>query len=164
MAENIDPFDDAEPGSKGGGGFPHVCQLTGRLLILKPTNLTKNAPGVEEGKVSDRMDVDVHVLSGDPIGEIKDGYGAVKTTLDTALEVPFLCEGMWINQKVLVNQLRDAYRKEGIVLGVLVVDEPRKKGQRGAYSLESANDKQKEYARKYWTEHLAAAKKKDPWD
>jgi hypothetical protein len=159
----VDPFD--EPGSKGGGSFPHISQFKERLIIFKPVNLEKNIPGIEKGKLVDRMSVDIHMLDGEPITELVDGYGEPK---DVELEAPFTAphvfESMYVSQVVLVNQLRKAYKNDGMVLGRLGRDKPRQKGQQGAWTIEAASDEDKVLARDYWTKYLAEQKNSDPWE
>jgi hypothetical protein len=158
----VDPFD--EPGAKGSGAFPGVAQLKGRLVIIKPLNLEKHVPGVEAGKFVDRITADVHVLDGEPITAALDKDGDIKAEFDEPLVPAFVLESMYLSQTVLVNQLRAAYKNDGIVLGRIGQDPARKKGQNKAWVLETANDADKATAREYWTTYLAEQKNKDPWD
>ena len=159
----VDPFD--EPGAKGSGAFPGVAQLKGRLVIVKPLNLEKNVPAPgENGKTQDRITADVHVLDGEPIAAALDKDGDIKAEFDEPLTAPFVLESMYLSQTVLVNQLRSAYKNDGIVLGRIGQEPARKKGQNKPWVFENATDADKATAREYWAKYLTEQKNKDPWD
>jgi hypothetical protein len=153
-----DPFDD--PGSTGGGKYPSMAQLKGRLLLIEPTALAKNVPGMEPGKFVDRITATVGVIDGkEPITDVLDKDGDSTFTFDEPLVAPFELEDLYISQVVLVNQLRKAYKAETKVLGRLVQLPAREKGRNKAWGLEAPTDEDKTAAREY----LANKPTDDPW-
>ncbi len=156
-----DPF--SEPGPRGAGKFPSMKQLKGRLLLVTPTGLTKNATSPLKKDAGgnliphDRITADVVFLTGDPIKGVLDKDDEVTHTYDEALVAPHKLEAMWISQTVLVNQLRAALKREGMVLGRLVQLPPTQAGNAKAWSLEAATDEDKTKARAY----LASLPKED---
>jgi hypothetical protein len=153
-----DPFDD--PGSTGGGKYPSMAQLKGRLLLVEPTNLEKGIPStLEPDKKVDRVTATVHVLDGDAITDVLDKDGDSTFTFDEPLVAPFVLEDMYLSQVVLVNQLRKAYKAEVKVLGRLGQLPAQKKGNNKAWAFEIPTEQDKQTARDY----LAALKPDDPW-
>jgi hypothetical protein len=152
--ETADPF--GEPGSSGGGKFPSMAQLKGRLLLVEPHTLTKGVDG--KFGPQDRMTSNVHVLDGPDITEVLDKDNDVSFTPDEPWTTPFLLEDLYVSQRGLVNQLKDAYKAETKVLGRL----NRLKLENGntMFKLEPAEDADKKLAREY----LAKRAEKDPWD
>jgi hypothetical protein len=128
-------------------------QLKGRLLLVTPTALTKNATSPLKKDASgnliphDRMTADVTFLDGDPIKGVLDKDGEVTHVYDEPLNAPHKLESMWISQTVLVNQLRKAEKNGGMVLGRLVQLPPTQAGNAKAWSLDAASDEDKKIAR-----------------
>jgi hypothetical protein len=149
-----DPF--GEPGSSGGGKFPSMKQLAGRLLLVQPHTLTKGVVGAFGPQ--DRMTSHVHVLDGDPITEVLDKDGDVAFTPDEPWTPPVTLEDLYISQRGLVNQLKSAYKAEGMVLGRLRIRKLDSGNK--MFELEPASTEDKALAREF----LAKKKDSDPWD
>ena len=149
-----DPFD--EPGSTGGGKFPSMAQLKGRLLLVQPMSLAKGVPGAYGEQ--DRITANVHVLDGGDITEVLDKDGDVSFTPDVPWSPPCQMEDMYLSQRGLVNQLKSAYRNETQVLGRL--NSRKLENGNKMFELLPATDDDKVLARAY----LATLSKKEPWD
>jgi hypothetical protein len=123
-----DPFNSAgAPGGGGGGDYPHMHQLIGRLLLIQPQSIELNKPSnFKEGKPADQITADVVVCDGPPIDHKVDQNTMVPTFFEGgAKQVPFLIPGMWINGRAIVPQLKDSVSGKQWVLGRLYYGEPR---------------------------------------
>lgn len=142
-----DPF--AEPGPVGSGGKnPSFAQLKGRLLLITPTALDKGITSPMKKDPHDRITADVVILDGDPIKGVLNKDNEVTHVYDEPITAPHKIENMWISQAVLVNQLRNAHKSGGMVLG-RVNQLPARPGQSKAWTLESPEEADKAEARKY---------------
>ena len=111
---------------------PRIMDLEERLLLITPKRLEENVPNnLDPKNPQDRMTADVIVLDGGPVafgGRPEEGVPHSKQAA-----VPMSIEGMWISNKGLVSQLREALRArlsgagKGMVLGRL------HKGPKGKY-------------------------------
>jgi hypothetical protein len=123
-----DPFNSAgAPGGGGGGDYPAMHQLIGRLLLIQPTAIEYNKPSnFKEGKPADQITADVVVCDGPPIDHKLDQNTMVPTYFEGGpRQVPFLIPGMWINGRAIVPQLKDSISGKQWVLGRLYYGEPR---------------------------------------
>lgn len=142
-----DPF--AEPGPTGGGKMPSMAQLKGRLLLVTPTGIEKGITSPLKKTPHDRITADVVILDGDPIKGVLNKDGEVTHVYDTPLAPPHRLDALWISQMVLVNQLRNALKSEGMVLGRVTQLPAQTAGNNKAWSLDAATEDDKKVARAY---------------
>jgi hypothetical protein len=127
-AEGPDPFNSAgAPGGGGGGDYPAMHQLVGRLLLIQPQSIELNKPSnFKDGKPADQITADVVVCDGPPIDHKVDQNTMVPTYFEAGpKQAPFLIPGMWINGKAIVPQLKDSIPGKQWVLGRLYYGEAR---------------------------------------
>jgi hypothetical protein len=123
-----DPFNSAgAPGGGGGGDYPHLHQLIGRLLLIQPQAIELNKPSnFKDGKAADQITADVVVCDGPPIDHKVDQNTMVPTFFEGGpKQAPFLIPGMWINGRGIVPQLKASVPGKQWVLGRLYYGEPR---------------------------------------
>lgn len=119
-------FGLSAPGSApSAGSFPRIADLEGRLLCMLPKVFEEKIPRTgkfaKPGETQDRMTVDIIVLDGAPF----QFGGSDGKPHDKVGYAPSRFNGCYVNQTVLVSQLRDAYdryRREGAgaVVGRLI--------------------------------------------
>ena len=128
-----DPFGNPAPS----GNYPAFKQLVGRHLVIRPTKLELQVPGVNPGdKPRDRITADILVCNGDPIAHKLDKYGAVVADLDPPVTPGTVIEGLYISGGKIVKELTPAVKRNGVVIGKLIQLPPQKAGNDKAYSLE----------------------------
>jgi hypothetical protein len=159
-----DPFGEPAPG----GNFPAIAQLLGRYLVVRPTRLDRNMPGVnKEDKPRDRITADVLVCNGEPISAKLDKHGDVVTELDPPVVPGTVLEEFWISNAKLVAEVKGSVKTGRPVIGKLTRLKARIKGQDGAYSLEPvpAGPARTAAAKMWteWTEAQASAAVDDPF-
>ena len=152
MTDTTDPFDEPGPSSSGGKN-PSMKQLKGRLLLITPTDIARGITSPMRKEPHDRITADVVILDGDPIKGVLNKDDEVTHVFDSPLTAPHKIEAMWIAQTVLVNQLRNAHKSGGMVLGRVTQMPANKDGNR-AWSLNAPEESDKKLARAY----IAAAK------
>jgi hypothetical protein len=130
---------------------------TGRLCIFRPVDLEKNVPSRFKGvPPSDRMKVDIVVLDGEPIVAVLDKDGDVTYTFETPLTPSFELKAMFVSQKLVVDQLSDAFRDGGMVLGRIVKLPPKSAGGNKAWAIGNFTDADREKAMAYMAAHPVA--------
>lgn len=142
-----DPFD--EPGPTGGGKMPAMSQLKGRLLLITPTGIERGITSPLKKEPHDRITADVVILDGDPIKGVLNKDNEVTHIYETPLSPPHKLDAMWISQTVLVNQLRNAQKNSGMVLGRVTQLPPVKAGNNKSWSLDAPTEDDKKVARAY---------------
>jgi hypothetical protein len=102
-----------------GGVRPRIADLRNRCVIVQPTRIERNVPGVQQGTVQDRITANIFVLDGGPLefGGKPEKY--VPHTL--VVPTPFLAEGVYISQTNLVAALVTSLPGPGKPQGSLVV-------------------------------------------
>lgn len=174
-----DPFE--QPTAVSGGKFPAMKQLgtgckertvtygagtpqektlktKGRLVLIQPTHLDKNVPGVgKDAKPRDRITANVTVFDGPPIEAVIDKDGEITHEFEEPLTPPFTLEGMYISQAVMVGQLRNALENKGRVLGRMAALPPQTAGNSRAWCLASWNQKEAAFVTQWLTENAAAS-------
>lgn len=130
-----DPFEDAKPASL----FPSMEQLAGRLVMVKPLDITKDIPSTKykdsKGRpvLSDRIDADVTVVDG-PV----EGFDTTEF------------KSMWISGSYQVTQLTGPLTRGTQLLGRVNLKDPsRAKGQGNPWGFNSPTDADKQIARDY---------------
>lgn len=87
-----------------------IKDTTGRLVLLRPVKLEHNVPpSTPDGKVGDRLSMDVIVLDGPPIVNVVDKDGEETFVFPEPL-VPnqsAVLERMYSNHTVLIGQMKD---------------------------------------------------------
>lgn len=127
-----------------------IIEGTGRLCIFRPVDLEKNVPSRFKGvPPSDRMKVDIVVLDGDKIETVLDKDGDVTYTFAEPLVPSFELKAMFVSQKLVVDQLTDAHRDGGMVLGRIVKLPPKTAGGNKAWAIGNYTDADKEKAVAY---------------
>jgi len=145
-----DPFGEPAPG----GNYPAVAQLLGRYLVVRPTRIEHNVPGVNPGdKPRDRITADVLVCNGEPISTKLDKDGDVVAELDPPVVPGSVLEDFYISGAKLVAEVKASVKTGRPVIGKLTKLKARVKGQSGAYSLEGVPaGPARTAAAKMWTE------------
>lgn len=135
-----DPFGAPAPRAER----PRIRDIYGRLLLIIPRRMEYNLPNrardAKPGDTQDRMTADVIVLDG---GTLLYGGAPEKqppVPHSKSVEVPYKIEGIYISQKGLLSQSRDAITKMqtgqiGMVLGRLDVSPEARPGENAAYIL-----------------------------
>lgn len=141
---------------------PRVIDLQGRLIIWRPLRLeegiaTRFKDNAGNAVVQDRMTVDVIVLDGGTLA-----YGGKPEDPDEPTphtkshEVPWCIERMYISQKGLVSQLRDAYRAkmtgqgQAMVLGRLVKGQKTEANRRAPWLISNQLTEQDKQMARAW--------------
>ncbi|MBB4689802.1 hypothetical protein [Amycolatopsis jiangsuensis] len=147
-----DPFSAPAPQAARG---PRVRDMYGRLLLVIPHKLEEDLPNrLQPGTTQDRLTADVIILDG---GEIQYG-GKPEATPPVphtkTVATPFKSERMFLSQRGLISQCREALAKRlqgqpGMVLGRLTTGEAKEAGQNAPFLLSPPTDEDKALARQY---------------
>lgn len=132
-----DPFANADDSRQGGGPFvpkPALEDLEGRLVVMVPRALDKEAPKAQQywkdknvPETQERYTVDLVVLDGGPLtytykDKQQTGNGGVTVTEKefSVPELPFMFRDAWRNEASIIGQLRKVDgTKKPMLLGVL---------------------------------------------
>jgi hypothetical protein len=137
---------------EGAGQSPRIKDLgIGRLILIYPKSLEKDAPGFSPGTKLDKLTADMVVLSGDPyqFGGSDGGNGNPARPHDKVGYAPCRYNNVWINSTAVVKACSAALAevqagRPGMVLGRLA------KGER-AWLLDAPSDQDMALASDYLT-------------
>jgi hypothetical protein len=137
---------------EGAGQSPRIKDLgIGRLILICPKSLEKDAPGFQPGQKLDKLIADMVVLSGDPyqFGGSDGGNGNPARPHDKVGYAPCRYNNVWINSTAVVKACSGALAevqagRPGMVLGRLA------KGER-AWLLDAPSDQDMALASDYLT-------------
>jgi hypothetical protein len=125
-----------------GATRPAVRDLLNRVIVVRPTKFETNVPGVEDGKLQDRVTADVLVLDGGPLefgGNVARGKPLTMT-----VQTPYLIKGMYISNTNMVDAVKGQTGR-GVVLGRVVLGRASKPTHNPPYNLAEVTQEDPKY-------------------
>ena len=110
------------------GARPALAQMRDRLVHIRPTGREDNVPSKEAGKPPyTRLTCDVTFLSGDPITNVVDRFGAVTAQLDPPVQAGQIMSETFISQGWFVSRLKEKVGAPGFpgVVGILAMEKTK---------------------------------------
>ena len=110
------------------GARPAFAQMRDRLVHIRPTGREDNVPSKEAGRPPyTRLTCDVTFLSGDPITNVVDRFGAVTAQLDPPVQAGQIMPETFISQGWFVSRLKEKVGVPGFpgVVGVLSMEKTK---------------------------------------
>jgi hypothetical protein len=148
-------FDDfAAPSSLSGGGDgykrPALSQLSGRLLHVFPTLREDNCVTTYQPTPHTRITAELTFLDGDPIDRVIDKNGTVTAMMSPMVNPGQVMSGYWLNQKWLVNRLKDRVGQPGFPGMVGVLTHERGKSGNSYWALRDPSEAQMNAVRQWF--------------
>lgn len=126
-----------------GATRPAVRDFADRVVVIRPTRFEKDVPGVEAGKLQDRITADVLVLDGGPMefgGNVRRGKPQTMV-----VETPFLVKSMYISNTNMVQAVQAQVGK-GVVLGRVVEGKASNPAHNNPFNLNEVPQDDPKYA------------------